>query len=418
MKKSKIMMLAGISAAALAVFTGCGNEITLANESEEIELEASWWGSDERSEYTMEALKDFQKDHPNIRIKMTYGDFTGFELKNDVKMFSNTEADIMQINFSWLDKYQKQGLEFYDLGSLSDVLDLSQYDETELSYGTNDEGKIVALPIAVNAKLVIYNKELYDSYGIDLPKTWDDLYDAAKIMNKDGVYPIDLDDYGIWMACVAYVEQTTGRKVFDDDGNFIFTKKDVEDMIEFYLDLVDKGVVERIPSRDDTHLSDGVYAGTLQWASGAEGYAVKYSDDGSAAQVALPPTMEGAKREGWYVKPATMYAIGSNTEHPKEAAELLSFMVEDKRMALRQKLEKGVPCNDKALKALDENGDLKGIQNDGAQLIQEANYPLMYPSFEADVYQMALRSAIDEVIFGKSSVEQAAKTAREKMVKG
>lgn len=409
LKKAGILCLAAALALGAA---GCGStDISLAEGTDEIELEVSWWGTDERNSYTMEALKEYSEEHPEIKVNMTYGDFEGFEVKNDVKMFAHTEADIMQVNYQWLDKYQRQGLEFYDLNSVSDVLDFGQYDDAELSYGTNTDGKLIALPIALNVKVIWYNKSIYDQYGLELPETWDDLFAAAQVMRTDGVYPLDLDDSSLWMACVAYAEQLTGQAVFDEQSNFAFTKTDLEAMLEFYKKLVDEKVVERVADRDETKLEKGLYAGTMQWVSGAQKYEAMISSNGQSVAAALPPSQSGEKRMGWYVKPATMYVMGSHTEHPKEAAQLLSYMVQEKGMVSRQALEKGVPCNDKAIEILNEDGVLAGTQYDAALLCEEKNYPLMSPYFED--CSSIFRTAADKVIYGNSSIKKAAETAYE-----
>ena len=115
MKKYKIL---GISLALSLALTGCTTtDITLSDTSNEINLEVSWWGGDSRNEYTLEALREYEKENRNINIDMVYGEFTGFEAKNDIKMFSKNESDVMQINYAWMEKYNQQGLSFYDLNS-------------------------------------------------------------------------------------------------------------------------------------------------------------------------------------------------------------------------------------------------------------------------------------------------------------
>lgn len=410
---------AGAVSLALAgalVLGGCGStDISLAESAEKIELEVSWWGSDERNSYTMEALKEYDEAHPELDIAMTYGEFTGFEQKNDVKMFAHTEADIMQIDFKWLDKYESQGLSFYDLSQLSDYIDLGQYDETELSYGKGASGAQAALPIAINAKVCWFNKSIYDSYGLDLPKTWDDLFAAAKVMNPDGVYPLDIDSNALWMCGAAYVEQLTGHALFDEDKKFAFTKDEVQQMLEFALRLIDEGVTEQPADRDDQKVGQGIYAGTMQWVSGASKYEQMINERGETVEAVLPPTMENPKRVGWYAKPATLYVISEHTEHPKEAAELLSYLVEGEGMVMRQKLEKGVPCNNKAIEQLDAAGELSGPQYEATVLCEGEEYPLMNPYYELTDYSETVRAALEEVIFGRSDMPTAAAKAYKTM---
>lgn len=415
--KKRIFRSMALASALMFCVSGCGitTDISLANIEEEIELEMSWWGTDERHTYTIEALKEYSTRNPGVRIDMTYGEFSGFELKNDVKMFANTDADVMQINYPWLEKYQGLGLEFYDLSTLDGVLDLSQYDENELSYGRNKEGKLIALPIAANVKVIWYNQTIYDKYGLEIPKTWDDLFAAAKVMKKDGICPVDMDNTASWMACIAYVEQTTGHQIFDENQLFSFSEEDVKMMLEFYQKMVSEGVIECTAERNESRLSEGTYAGTMQWISGATKYEDMMIESGGTVTAALPPTVDGEKRMGWYVKPATLYSISSHTEEPQEAAKLLSYLVEDEGMVARQKLDKGVPCNAKAVEILKASGDLAGTQYETSVAMEEKGYPLMSPYLEVSAYTTAFQNANNEVLYGEATLEEAAKTAYETM---
>ena len=46
-----------------------------------------------------------------------------------------------------------------------------------------------------------------------------------------------------------------------------------------------------------------------------------------------------ARKFGWCVKPATMYAISATTEYPEEAAKLLEFLLNSRDMAQLQGTE-------------------------------------------------------------------------------
>lgn len=175
---------------------GCAaqKDIRLSVEEEQIELTFSWCGSDDRHAYTIEVIKQFEEKYPNIKVNLEYSEFTGFQLKTDVKMRAGTEADVMQLNYSWLDRYSPDGQGLYDLNKLSD--NLNHYSEESLSYGYS-VNVLNALPIALNGKVFIYNKSIYDKYGLDIPKTWDDLFAAADVMKQDGVYPLDLENSAV-----------------------------------------------------------------------------------------------------------------------------------------------------------------------------------------------------------------------------
>lgn len=406
---SKNRIIVGILLSSF-LLVGCENEdITLSEASDEINLEVSWWGTDARTDYTINALEQYELNYPGIKINNVYGEFSGFELKNDVKMYTKTESDVMQINYAWVDKYQKEGYGFYDLNNLSNYVDLSNYNEQELSYGRNKDGEQVALPIAINAKIVLYNKSIYDSYNLQIPKTWDDLYVAAEVMKKDNIYPIDLDTTCVWMGMVAYVEQKNGAMVFDEKNQFSLSEKDIKDMLLFYVDLVEHKVIESASARNDQKVSEGLYAGEMLWISGIGNFEKAITERGNSSSVALSPQLSNSKRSGWYIKPATMYAISKNTKNPDEAGKLLNYLVSGEDIVKLQLNEKGVPCNKKATKILADMGEANSLQNEANDLVKETEYPLMSPYFENTKYSEALVKGATKILYGNGKIDEVAK---------
>jgi oligogalacturonide transport system substrate-binding protein len=415
-KALKRILAAGMSILTmLPVFAGCGNtEMTFEDGVEEAEITFSWWGSDSRHEYTIAAIKAFEEQHPDIKVNLEYSEFTGFQKKMDVKMAAHTEADVMQLNYAWVSSYSPDGTGFYDLNQLSDVLDFSNYTEEALSYGTVN-GTLNALPIAQNGQTFIYNSDLYEKYGLELPETWDDFTKAAAVMQKDGVYPLDLGSTAMWFISTAYVEQQTGKAIISDSGKFNFTEADVASMIEFYINWVDTGVIKEITERSDSDLSDGIAAGTVQWINSAEKYAALFEQAGGTSVVGTTPILSGATRTGWYVKPATMYAISANTEHPTEAGELLEFLVASEDMTVQQQLDKGIPFNQAAKEILQEKDMLTGIMNDADAAVEATDTILMNPLFETSTLSTIFSNACTSVHYGEATIEEAAKTAYEEM---
>ena len=153
--------------------SGCGNNTVITANSEQINLSLSWWGNDVRHEYTLAAVKEFERQHPEINVVCHYSDWSGYQKRSDALMASNTEADVMLINYAWIQQYSPDGDTYYDINLLTDYIDLSNFSPDELDFGMQ-EGKLNALPTALNTQTVYINKTIYDQYGLDVPQTWDD----------------------------------------------------------------------------------------------------------------------------------------------------------------------------------------------------------------------------------------------------
>ncbi|SFX04193.1 ABC transporter substrate-binding protein [Ruminococcus sp. XPD3002] len=393
-----------------AMLCSCGEKQQVVHtKTEKTEITFSWWGNDYRNEYTMSAIEKFEELHPDIHVKCSYSEWTGFEERNRIRMLSGTEEDVMQINIGWLDEYSSDGNGYFDLEMLKDHIDLSGFDDNMLDYGRKN-GVLNALPIAMNAETVYINKSIYDKYGLDVPDTWDDLYKAAEKMRADGVYPLAGSKKSMWLYSIAYAEQTCQKSIMDYNGHIRFNVNELMVMIDFYVGLVVGNVVPKVEDFNKLNIDNGVYAGTVGWISDAMNYYGKAIDNGSEITVA-PYTawMPEKAGSGWFAKPATLYAISRNTEHPQEAAMLMDFLLNSSDMADYQGLDKGVPISTHARNYLDSKGMLKGLQYDAA-VQMENNYIIsrMDPQLENEEMIESFIEASNLVIYDKNTVAEAA----------
>lgn len=126
-KRNLILALAGVMALTMggAVFAG-------EKDYEDCELTFDWWGGDGRHEATLAALDAFMAKYPGIKVNATYGAWDGWEAAEALKFNSNTTADVVQINASWIPQYDAEGQTFLDLSTVSDTIDFSQWDQQYL----------------------------------------------------------------------------------------------------------------------------------------------------------------------------------------------------------------------------------------------------------------------------------------------
>lgn len=404
---------------AMLLLSGCGNQTTITSNVEQIEISFSWWGNDERHEYTLAAIKEFEALHPEINVVCHYSDWSGYQMRSDVQMASNTEADVMLINYAWIQQYSPNGDKYYDINTLTDYIDLSNFSQEELDFGMQ-ENKLNALPTALNTQTVYINKSIYEKYGLDIPQTWDDYFKAAKVMNGE-VYPIAMVSKSLWFFSIAYAEQQLGKQFMTIDGTLNFTPEDIEVMIEFYCRLINEKVIPQPEYFDSLKVSTGEYAGTLAWVSDASSHCSKAIENGYEIVIADYPITKksGHIGDGWYAKPATMYAISANTDHPKESALLLDFLLNSNEMAKLQGVEKGVPVSTAARKCLEENDMLTGIQYDAFLKMNEYtdSIAMVSPYLENSDMIEDFRNACNVVLFDKGSVQNQAKDLYQKFQK-
>ncbi|MDE5569461.1 MAG: ABC transporter substrate-binding protein, partial [Ruminococcus sp.] len=263
MKLSKLISLAAVP----VILSGCGNDIVITNQTRQTEISFSWWGNDARHDYTLEAIAEFEKLHPDIKVKCHYSEWSGYQARNNVQMVSHTESDVMQINYAWINQYSHDGTGYYDISQLGDYFDFAAFTEDDLEYGMQ-HGCLNAVPIALNTMTVYINETVYNNYGLEIPKTFDDFYRAAEVMNGE-CYPISMSAKSTWFFIAAYVGQLKNKDFMDNDGNILFDESDIQLMIETYCNLVNKKVIPQVEYFEKAEISSGKYAGVLAWLSDA-----------------------------------------------------------------------------------------------------------------------------------------------------
>lgn len=404
--KLKNLLLASLISLS-AILTACTDDTIVKPQQELIQISFSWWGNDERNEYTIEAIKKFEELHHDIKVKCNYSEWSGYQARTKVQMVSNNECDVMQVNYAWLEQYSHDGNGYYDINQLNDYIDLSNFSDSELNYGMQN-GKLNAVPIALNTETIYINKTIYDKYGIDVPENWDDFFKAAEIMNGEN-YPLAMNLKSSLFYIVSYAEAKTGKQFINDDGTLGFDVDDIALMLDFYSELINKKVIPQVEYFDKLSIETGEYAGVVAWLSDAENYMQNAIKNGFEIVVADYPSYDSNSLK-WYIKPATMYAISRNTEHPKESAILLDFLLNSDEMADFQGIEKGIPLSLSARNYLDENNRLNGIQYDA--FLKMNNFAdsltLINPYMENDDLMKSFGQMCNDVFYEKKQSHEAA----------
>lgn len=381
----------------------CGDNAIITNQVSQTEISLSWWGNDTRNEYTIKAVKLFEKLHPEIKVTCNYSEWSGYQARSNVQMVSNTEADVMQINYAWIQQYSPDGKGYYDINALSDYIDLSNFSDEELSFGMQN-GSLNAIPIAFNTQSLYINKTVYQEYGLDIPKTWEDIFKASEVMNGKS-YPLAMTAKSAWFYITAYAEQQCGKQFMTMDGKLNFSAEDIKIMLDFYCRLIDEKVMPQFEYFERLSIDSGEYAGFVAWLSDASSYCDRAIANGYEFQVADYPVNETAETgDGWYAKPATMYAVSKNTEYPKESAMLLDFLLNSPEMAELQGIEKGIPISKSARAYLDENDKLNGMQYNAFLKMNEYfdNISVVSPYFENTNLIDAFKDSCNAVLYKKS----------------
>ena len=278
-------------------------------------LSFSWWGGESRHTATLDAVKAFEEKYPGIKVESTYGAWSGWEDSMATMFATSTAPDVNQINWNWLDSYSADGSAFLDLNQVSDVLDLSQYSQEALGQCTV-AGELQAVPVSMTGRIFYWNKSTFDKAGIDVPKTLEELKAAGETFRSqlgDDYYPIALGEYDRMILMVYYLESVYGKPWVADDA-LQYTAEEIQEGLAF------------IQSLEDAHVTP-----SIQTITG----------DGAESHI--------GRHQGGYSKVSLAFAISESCAHPKEAAMLLNFLLNEDEGTTIMASERGIPLSAAAL---------------------------------------------------------------------
>ncbi|MCI8949250.1 MAG: carbohydrate ABC transporter substrate-binding protein [Lachnospiraceae bacterium] len=395
----------------------------------DVTLRFSWWGGDSRHEATEKAIAAFEAKNPNIHVEPEYGAWSGWEEKQSMNIIGGNAADVMQINWNWIDSYSQGGTTFADLHQYEDVLDLSQFPADSIGQCEVD-GKLMAVPVAITGRVFYWNKTTFDEIGVDLPTDEASLRAAGQAFEAYDAdyYPLALGEYDRMIFLVYYLESKYG-KAWVQDGQIQYSEAEIQEGLDFITSLEQDHVIPTLAviagdmadSLDkNAKWIDGKYAGILEWDSSASKFrqAIVESTNKPNQEFVIGEFLKFGDHDGGFTKISMGFAVAANSQHPKEAAMLIEFLLNDAEGVEICGTERGIPSSQAALKIMDE----KGL---GDALVKEANakvvgfskFPLD-PKFEHNDLK-ANPDGVYYKVFGKLSAgEIDSATAASDLVKG
>ena len=336
---------------------------------DKVTLRFSWWGGDSRHNATLKAIEAFEKKYPNIKVESQYGAWGGWLDQLAVQIAGKSEPDVMQINWNWIYQFSKDGNGFVDLNKYNDVIDLKQYPQTLLDQMTLN-GKLQGIPVSSTGKVFYWNKTTFEKAGIAVPSSFDDMIKAGKIFKEklgDDYYPMALTPYEQMLIMVYYLQQKYNKQwIVNQKVNF--TEDEVAEGIKFIRMLEDNHVYpsQKKLAGDGADTMDknpnwinGKYAGFYEWDSAQARFANALADKQEMVMGSYP--YDYGKTKVATVKISMAFAVSKNSKHPKEAAMLINYLLNDNEAVDILGLERGVVSNENARKHLESAGKLTDL---------------------------------------------------------
>lgn len=209
--------------------------------AEKLSGEITFWHSftqGPRLDNIQKAADDFMKENPDVKITIETFSWSDFETKWTTGLASGSVPDMSTA-------LPNQMVEMIDaeaivpLDDLIDRMGRDRFFEAPLREATY-EGQTYAVPIYSHAQVMWYRKDLLKNAGIEVPTTWDELYEAAKKLNSADVYgcsvPLGLNDM-MGTRYLNFYVRSAGETLLKDDGTANLTSQAAIDGINYWVKM-------------------------------------------------------------------------------------------------------------------------------------------------------------------------------------
>ena len=350
--------------------------------SDPVTLTMSWWGGESRHNAYQEALKAFSAEHTTITVNPTFAAWSGWEDTMSTKFAGGVAEDVCQINWNWLYNYSGNGQTFLDLNSVTDYLDMSQWDDAKLG-ACNVANAQQCVPISMTGRIFYWNMTTFNKAGItEVPSTEDDLFAAGKAFQEklgDDYYPLHLGAYDRMILMVFYLESKYGKDWADPTTSTLnYTADEIAEGIDFIKSLVDGHVSMPRPTYygangdGATHQSNewitGKIAGIFEWDSAASKYQDALDEENKPG-FTVGEEIKFGDYNGGFSKVSMGMAITKTCKNPAEAATLIEYLWNGDGAAIMGS-ECGVPASKAGLATAQAAGKIN-------ELVAEANGKVM-----------------------------------------
>ncbi|GHE44238.1 ABC transporter substrate-binding protein [Streptomyces capitiformicae] len=410
-ERRAILKVAGASLAVAglgATATACGGDSGSGDGT--VTIRYSWWGAEDRAERIKKSIALFEKKYPKIKVKTDFQPYTDFWKKFNTQASGGNPPDVFQNAVGFLRKYDARNV-LLDLSAQVEAGNLSMdgFRAGLEKFGEID-GKLLGVPVGSNSMALVIDKHVYTKAGVKPEQgwTWDD-YDAAmkKIRDKAGRAG-DTGPYNVMYLYDLYLRQN-GKAFFTEDG-LGFAEADLkawwakaEKAVEEGLYADQKKVAQIKPK---SAVSGEIAAGEFTW----DNFTIRYTSEGKSEYGLAPiPTTDG-KKTGQYLG-SLMLSASKRTQHPKEVAQFINFMVHEPEVAEIMGYDRGVPATQAQYDAFKPTDPVNKAIAEYEQSLVDAGVlePITPHPNGADVCEAAFLRIGEEVGLGKRPVDDAVK---------
>ena len=289
---------------------------------------------------TKEIVDAWNKDNPDIQIKLTQGTWDNVHDQLVTQFQGGTAPDIIHDESSDIMGFAEQGY-LADIGKYlsQDVKDAVSKDVWDTV--TTADGKVVAAPTLLQTYVVFANTDAFKAAGVEVPSgdqlSWDDLQAAAKKLATGGKFGVG---WGLKQPTAAVMNTALGfdGTFFDtkDDGSATITVGDGEVAVPEKIHAMayqDSSLDPVTLTQSGTDVLPGFLAGKYAMYVGGNFLAQQITEAApdTFKWTVLPP-LAGTAGPAQAANPQTM-SVSAQSKAPEQAAKFIDYFMSPENQA-------------------------------------------------------------------------------------
>ena len=356
--------------------------------------------------YMTPLISEFEKMHPNIKIKWIDVPYAEGEKRTLASILSNTPPDLVNLtpDFSSV-LAQKQALEFIDCSRLQgynqQIVEILKY-----------SGRCYAVPFYATSAITLYNKEIINKSQISqLPKTYDDIFKIAndvKIKSNAFVTMPTLTENDTFLKILNKYDINSAEKLSNNEAEKLL----VEFKTLYNNDLIPK---ESITQNHQEALEKYMSGQLALIQSGANFLnIVKENAPQVFSQTDVLQQLVGSNDK--YDVSVMNLVIPARAKHKEAALEFALFLTNKKNQVELAKLTTILPVNSEALDdnyfvRYDENDIISKARYISAKQLKNLQIPVKFQKNQKERITL-LNTTVQKIVLGEVPVRQGLKECK------
>ena len=395
----KVLALILTLAVLVTVLAGCGGSNGTSSDAITVNI----WDANQQK--GIQEIADKWTETSGVKVNVEVVDWDNYWTLLEAGASGGTMPDVFWMHSNTAQMYMENDLllDLTDYISKDSSVDLSKYYEGVKNLYTRNDGKVFALPKDHDTIALLYNKAIFDKYGVDYPTdswTWDDMYEAAKKITEDSkgdVYGMAMNTSnnqdGWYNAIYCY----GGKVVTDDHKGTTIGSAESKAGMEMIRKLLTVGAPQSVVAEtgtDSLFMSGKVGMITQgSWMINAFYTAEGHNDYAWALLPYADLNKNGTceKEERWSAYNGLGWAASAATSKPDECYSLISYFCSEEGQKLQA--EKGVTM-----------GGMIGISEDFANAFEGMD---VSPFIKAEEFSLYFRPYTRNTTVWEDAIQQA-----------